>query len=351
MKKLSIIFLFLSSTVLGYADKVAEFNHIFYPKHLLVTGELIYITDYPYIHIHSAKDFSHLREIGGEGQGPEEFFIDRESMNEKLLGLEIFVNNENLFVNSMGRLTIFSREGELKETKPLTSFGGGSRFQPLSGGYIGFSRSRNEDTQELFVYLNVYDKDLKKNKEIYKAPFWIRKPRADYDFFERAADSLIVRVHDGKIFLVKGGAPDFEIEVLDESGNTVNTIRRNYDKIKLGKDFIKKVHEHYRIKFRRGLEANLRMTTFPEYFPPIRDFTVDGKRIYVITYTRRRNGDTEVIILDLEGNHLETVWLPIKEINPEHLYPYAFFGDFLYQLQEDENMEKWELYKWGLEGH
>lgn len=350
MKKVTFLFLILSSVGLGFAEKVAEYTHIFYPKHLLVTGELIYITDYPFVHIHSAEDFSHLKEIGGEGQGPEEFFIDRESMNEKLLGLEIFVNKEDLFINSMGRLTIFSRQGELKETKPLSFSGGGSRFQPLSGGYLGFSRGRDEKTQELSVHLNIYDKDLKKNREIYKAPFWIRKPRANYDFFERAADSLIVRVYDGKIFIVKAGGSEFEIELLDESGNNLDTIRRDFEKVKLDKNFIKRVHDHYRIKFRRGLEANLRMTTFPEYFPPIRDFAVDENRIYVITYSRRRNGDNEVVIMDQEGNLIETAWLPIREINPEHLYPYAVFGDFLYQLREDENMEKWELHRWRLKG-
>ena len=337
-----IVFVLLSVTAgMCFAEKVAEYTHIFYPKNLIVTGERIYITDYPLVHIHSASDFSHMVEIGGEGQGPGEFYIDRDDMNMKLLGLEIFVSRDNLYVNSMGRLSIFSRAGEFVETKTLSSFGWGSRFQPLAGGYLGFARGRDPNSEELNVTLHLFDSDLKKIKEIYKAPFWIQRPREKYDFFARASDSLLVRVYKNRIYIVKGGGPQFEIEVIDESGKKLDTIRREFEKIKLGKDFIKKIHDHYRIKFRRGLEANLKMTTFPEFFPPIRHFTVANDRIYVLTHGQKRNGDRELIILDLEGNHLKTVWLPIGELNPEHLYPYAVYGDYFYQLQEDENMDKW----------
>jgi hypothetical protein len=348
MRRILFFLVLFAAAGMCFAEKVAEFTHVFYPKHLIVTAERIYIADYPLVQIHSAKDFSHLREIGGEGQGPGEFYIDREDMNRKLLGLEIFVNRDNLFVNSMGRLSIFSRAGELVETKTLSSFGRGSGFQPLAGSYVGFARGRDTGTEELIVTLNFYDSELKRIKEIYKAPFWIRKPRANYDFFERAADSLMVRVYDGKIFLVKGGGQKFEIDVMNESGEKLYTIRRDFNEIRLDRDFIKKVHDHYRIKFRRGLEANLKMTTYPEFFPPIRDFTVADDRIYVITHAKKRTGERELIILDLEGNHLNTVWLPISELNPEHLYAYAVCGGYFYQLREDENMEKWELQRWPL---
>jgi hypothetical protein len=348
MKRLLFFVLLLGAAGFAAAEKLVEFTHIFYPKHLIVTGDKIYIADYPMVHIQAARDFSHLKELGGEGQGPGEFYIDRELMNEKLLGLEIFLSGEKLYVNSMGRLSIFSADGELLDLKSQSTYGVGSRFRPLSSGYVGFARDRVGQTRELFTLLNLYDKNLKKIKEISRVSFWLRRPGADYDFFERAADSLLVRVYKDRIFVVKGGGPHFEIDVLDAKGTSLYTIRRDVELLKLGRDFIERVHEHYKIKFKRGLEANLEMTVFPEYFPPIRHFTVADDRIYVITYRKNRSGNTELVELDLKGNPLHTHWIPIGELNPEHLYPFAVHDGFFYQLKEDENMEKWELHRWAL---
>lgn len=328
----------------GFAGKAATFPELVHPKNLVVDDERVIVTDYPSIYIYSLKDYHFIKKFGSKGQGPGEFYIDREWLDRKLAGLITYVSGNRFFVNSMGRLSIFSNSGDLLKTVTNQAYGGGYRFQPLGDKFIGFQVAREK--KKLFATVNLYDSNLKKEKEIFRHPFWMSSRNTrEINFFERANGTIPFLVGDDKIFITRGGSENFVIDVFDQEGKRLNTLTPDIDKIKVPDSFIKEVHAYFRLKFKRGLEHNIKFTTFSEYFPAVRRFAVEDKKIYVITYKRSTdNKNNEMIILDFDGNVLRKVMLPAAEKNPEHLYPFSVYRGKLYQVVENEKTEEWELY-------
>jgi hypothetical protein len=223
----------------------------------------------------------------------------------------------------MGKLSIFSRDGHLEKELKVNPFGGGYYYQPLGDGFVGFQMAR--ENKKLFSTIQIYDANLKKVREVFRYPFWIgdRNTR-EINFFERANGSVPFWVHDSKIFISRGGSQTFLIDVYDKSGEKLKSITHPVVPIKIPSTFAKQVHNYFRVKFRRGLEHNIKYTTYGEYFPAIRKFTVKDNKIYVITY-KRIEGKNQLLILDS-----------------------SVYKGIFYQLVENEETEEWELHAFQL---
>lgn len=321
---------------------VARFPQLGNPKNLIVDGNQVIITDYPYIYIYSLEDYSLLEKFGSRGMGPGEFYIDQEDISSKATGLLTEVHSDRIVVSSMGRLSFFNRSGEFMKMISKNQYGGARKLIPLGSRFVGFQMARGKD-EKLNAVLSIYDENLKKGKEMFRCDFWMPRIREDFNFFRRTTDSILFKVYDDTLFTTEGGADKFLIDVFDSNGNKRYSIQRDYEKIKVTESFIKRVHNYFRLKFKRGgLEHNLKHTKFPDYFPAIRHFTVSDKKIYVITH--KKSGDnSEIIVLDLPGNLLKKVMVPVKEKNVEYLYPYSIHAGKLYQIVENEESEEWEL--------
>ena len=125
MKKTLIACFVLFAASFLYAEKIADFSHIFYPKHLLVTDDRVYITDYPVVHIHAAGDLSHLIEIGGEGQGPGEFqFMDGIALDPE----------GRMYVSDRATRNVKILDVDGREIETLPSPGPSGKLARLSGG-------------------------------------------------------------------------------------------------------------------------------------------------------------------------------------------------------------------------
>jgi hypothetical protein len=100
------------------------------------------------------------------------------------------------------------------------------------------------------------------------------------------------------------------------------------------KDFINKPA----IKKRLHIFKKLYEPVFPEHFPPIWDFRISDRKMYIKTY-KTSGGKAEFIILDLNGKLLGKTYLP--DIRGSF---FDIFGNRFYFLQEDENEIYWELH-------
>ncbi len=68
-------------------------------------------------------------------------------------------------------------------------------------------------------------------------------------------------------------------------------------------------------------------------------------RIYVQTYKQERD-DAEFIILDLKGNILNRILLPLfMEGSLVDRYPNAFYKDTYYYLKDNLERQVWELHR------
>ncbi len=75
---------------------------------------------------------------------------------------------------------------------------------------------------------------------------------------------------------------------------------------------------------------------------------IDDNKIYVTTYKKKGN-DNELIILDIKGNILDKLFLPLKSTKvykqSGEVDPITVCKGILYELIENEQTEMWELHK------
>jgi hypothetical protein len=195
----------------------------------------------------------------------------------------------------------------------------------------------------MYLHLNRYNRKLVKEKTLHQVPFWIRdRNTRSIDFFERANGSLQVQVYQSRIYIAQSLRKLIKIDVLDSEGKKIRSISHESEKIPVTEKFIAAVHRHFKLKFKRGLEANIKRTKFGNYFPAIRQFRVTNEKIFILTY-RREAQRNEVVVMDLQGKILTRKMIPLKEKNPEHLYPFTIWENRIYQLSENIEDESWEL--------
>ena len=95
---------------------------------------------------------------------------------------------------------------------------------------------------------------------------------------------------------------------------------------------------------------------FPSYFPALQTFAAADGKIYAVTY-RKKNAKTEVLVLDLKGKLLKTVFLPIYETDEELARTlenrvakqttnstFVIKNGKFYQVLENQDEESWELH-------
>jgi len=339
VKLLFVILLLLAGV--GFAEQIATMTDLVDPKNIVVDGEQLFVTDYPVIYIFSLKDFSLQKKFGSEGQGPGEFYIDRADSDSKERGLQISVTNDQILVNVLARLCIFTRKGEFINSEKLTNLDIGNCFVPFKEGYLGWSVKRGKTAE---YALNIYDSKLNKKKEIYTHDFWLpnfRDPGSVKNFFCR--DGIFYGVTANKIFVSNAGMDDLAIQAYDFSGKKLFTIGGDYEKIKITPQHIENYKNDVRVSFKRGAEFIIKNMKFPEYFPILRHVSFADGNVYVLTF-KKEAGKHQFLIFDADGKFLKKIMVPFVDKSPKVFFPYCITKGKLYQIISSEDEEQWTLH-------
>ncbi|MDH4197494.1 MAG: 6-bladed beta-propeller [Candidatus Aminicenantes bacterium] len=271
----------------------------------------VYIQDKKDIAVYSFDAGRFLRRIGRPGQGPGEFTL--------LGGFTVLSNR--IVVADIAKTLFFSVEGEylgqiVPPTRIMTY-----PFLPVGKHYVGFPRERREDGSILPPTGVIYDPAGKPAKRFIDVPDILPPPPPPRgsSLPSGIEDVLMIRdyfdyaVHDTKIFVADSRKGLF-ISVFDETGTLLYEIRHTLDKVKVSKDY-----RDFAKKSRPDRYWATHKPIFPDYFPAIAAFKIDGGRIYAITPTKR-DLRYEVIVMDLKGNILERsfrfpiqvdLWVPL----------------------------------------
>jgi hypothetical protein len=85
---------------------------------------------------------------------------------------------------------------------------------------------------------------------------------------------------------------------------------------------------------------------FKAHFPLINHVQIDDGKLYVTT-ERKRGENHEILVLDLEGHTLKTLFVPLKSKNPARRIlrfdPYVVQRDRLYELVRNQSSNTYEL--------
>lgn len=325
MKKM-IFTLLVLSVLMGtvYGEKLATLTGIMKPGSIYIDDRQIYIMENKTFLIYSFQDFKLKKKFGKEGEGPQEF---KGTMH--LIPLA-----DHLLINSVGKISYFTRDGDfIKEKKSPTGFSS-ARFYPLGNGYVG--RGSEEKNGIQYVTINFFDSYLKKGKELYRMKAIFQSAGK----IEMLKQPFIYQTYDNKVYVA--GKQGFIIDVLDHTGKPLFSINQKYEKRKFTGDDEKKARDALRLLYKQQYERLKNRLAFPDYFPEIGDFQVTDKKIYVSTW-KVENDSNEWFIFDLQGKLLKRLFVPIVFMMPLEPYPYTVKNGKLYQLIETED-EQWELH-------
>jgi hypothetical protein len=159
MRKITFLLLviFMSSFIL--AIKIIPIQEILKPVTINLDNDQIYITEGASIYIYSLKDFKFVKKFGKEGEGPQEFKLI------PLLPLIINVQTDKILVNSLGKISRFTKDGQfIDEEKMKAGFVAG--LQPLGNRFVGLGIMQDSNTR--YRAVNIYDSKLNKIIEMIK---------------------------------------------------------------------------------------------------------------------------------------------------------------------------------------
>jgi hypothetical protein len=316
-----------------YAEKLATLPEILRPYHLSVDDQRFYVTEGTTVYIFSLKDFALKKKFGKPGQGPQEFAPTPAGMSS----LTIYPQADSIVINSPGKVSFYTKDGEfIKEMRSSAGLMGGF-FQPIGDQFAGMSFLMGQD-QTMTITINIYDDKLTKTKEIYKQPF-LKRGRMEFPIV-----SSIFYVSDTKI-ITPGGQKEFAINILDDKGNQLSSITREYKLLKVTEDYKKGVLDFFKTNpdTKQMYEVLKNMIKFSEYFPAIQFFYVDNQKVYIQTYLKK-DETYEFFIYNFKGQFLKRLFLPVAYLDGLRPCPTYIKDNKLYQVIENEEEEEWELH-------
>jgi len=328
-----IVFCLIAMTGFLAAEVKASFPDILKPTFIAVDDQNLYINEKASIFVYSLKDFSLKTKFGISGEGPKEFKISPGGE-----GIMIFPQPENLAINSVGKVSLFTREGQF--IKEFMSPGGpmAQMVQPIGKNYIALMRSMDNSTQSMSMAVNLYDEKLNKIKEIFKMPIM----KGGKMTFPMTAPTAFV---DGNRMVCAGKVDAFSLLVYDEQGNQVAEITRDYKLLSVTKEYQNKIHELFKTMpdTKQYYDLFKNMLSFGDKFPPIQQFWVADGNVYIQTY-KEKDGIEEFFVYSNSGKFIKQVQLPVHYMYGVRISPTAFKNNTFYQLIENDDEEIWQLH-------
>lgn len=285
----------------GPKDQVAALlTGIKEPTSITVDGTEIFITEEESISIYSLRDYSLVRHFGKRGDNPGELRFRP----------HLTAYPDHLLVGNMGKLSLFTREGDFIEerTIPFTYFYMYYPMLPVGGNQVGFNLKKNSRGEFVFTG-TLYDDDFNPIRDFYKGgtPQLLPPPKPGTQLpvkvdYEPIFDCLDVAVHEDRIY-VADTRKGFHIEVYDKDAKHISTIHKDYEKIEVPQT----LKDQYMDNVRRSPEAEALLGRFNyifrTHFPAFFSFKIRNAKMYFTTFAQK-DGRYELLETDLEGKVL-----------------------------------------------
>lgn len=330
-KSIMLVFILMWFTITVPAQKVMVWPQLLSPNSIHIDDTGIYVVDEASIFIYSSRDYSLVNRFGKKGEGPQEFRMI------PAFPVDINVQTEHLIVNSIGKLSFYTKSGRFIEERK--SSGALSLYYiPLGNKFVGVRIVRDGGIN--YKTLCLFGPDLKAEKEVYRVVMEEQPGNADIKILQ---ESFSYQVYDNKIFVA--GKKGFVVDVLDSKGGPLFSIKREYEPIKFtdrhkkaALDFFR-THPQHRSYF-HTIKDRLK---FPQTFPVISEIRVSGGKIYVLTF-KSDDDQREDFIFDTHGKLLKKMLIPVKKQSTAEPFPFCIYRGKLYQLIENEDEVEWEFH-------
>jgi len=271
------------------------------PHQIAVDGNDLYVfdeADYS-LRIYAISPFSLKSKFGRKGDGPHDF---------KYLPY-VYIQPETLVCTDFVKMIWFSKKGEVlkaMEFSKIKDFDPNTEMLliPLKKHYVRILADHGRHKRRIYLL----DSGFNTVKKLYEGVFvW-----ESGDPVEARTDTVS---YQGLAF-VADTAKGFQFSVFDDRGILLRTIDKSQE--------VGEIPGHLQLH----------------------QFCVTDDKIYATTY-RKKDGRTEMIVLDLEGRILRRLFLPLASIRPNRgCLRYDLFTvsqDKLYELVQNKSTGTWEL--------
>jgi len=334
--KLILIVMLLAAIGVVLLPETVPFPDLKRPGSIAVDSDGIFVNDGAEIYIYSPVDFKLLKRFGKAGEGPMEFKVHP---NINRGGIQLNVQKNSLLVNSLGRLSVFSRDGKyIEEMNTKTIVG---HFWRLGRQYVGLGFEIAGPKQ--YFVVNLYDNDFNRGKEMFRTLAF-----EDGKNMNPVSVGLFptLVVYKEKIYI---NASDGSIHVFDAGGNPLTTLGLatagvDYTPLKVTEEDKQRYIGFFKAdpRYKAVFQRDTKDVEFPVLFPVLKDYRIADDRVYMVTF-KKAGGERELFILDLNGRLIKHITVALQEMNPRELVPFAIKNGKLYQLVENPGTEEWEL--------
>ncbi|MCK5005091.1 MAG: hypothetical protein KAS21_08380 [Candidatus Aminicenantes bacterium] len=304
------------------------------PSLIIVKNNKLYVLEKTTISIYSIKDMKLINKFGKSGEGPREFMARPYGPPMSMS----FVNGE-LVVNSNNKLSYFNPMGEfLRERKAFANL----VLYQVKDNFVAIGPSP-DDEEKFRISIRLYSNNLKEMKKLFHTNISVN-PRDD---FMLPLSAITHNPSYKDLIVIPESNKDFVISIFDHIGKRISKIEKKFDKVSIPEKFKSDTHEWFKkySPYKQFYENVKQFIKFKEYFPAIRDLYIADNQLHVITY--KRNGELwECVILDMKGNEIKRLFVPLDRYVPFTYYAilYSIDNDKMYSLIEDEDEETWELH-------
>jgi hypothetical protein len=323
--------------------KLTTLKEVVHATAMGIDGNELFVLDEEVVYVYSTADFELLRQFGREGYGPGEF------VHYPITPVMMQLFDDKVLLGRMNKLAIYSKSGKLIKEKIFRFLFG--QFFSISENFVAtivrFGKPHGEKSK---VLVKLFDPSFKEIKTIYIKEY---EPE-DYEFLAKVGYQIFrptrvfVEVSGDKLFLFD---PDlgFPIKVFNKDGEHLKDIFIYCEKVKMTESFKKEIIDWVNIKpwLKSELDEWNTKIAFPEYFPMLRSFTVEGNKLYGCTYYKQDNL-SEFILIDISKNQLvKKFHLPPAEIAPVQLSfnrIYTIKDNKYYYLVDNYEEETWEFH-------
>ena len=339
MKKTLICSVLILLICFPIFSKSVVLNEIFNPSSIKVEKDRIFIAQDANIFIYSAKDFNFIRKFGKKGPGPKEF---KQAPAPWMPTITLFSKSNSIFVNSMGKVSHFSKDGVFIKEHKTTGVGRFGRYIPMDINYILIKRVEIDNIRYAVSFL--IDPNFKKIKTLCRVKFPQQSGRKRNpilmakipEYFDRysSKDKYVLPDETGKI------------HIFDKNGNKIQSFTPEYTKVKIDKKLEKKLDNYFlnhKLLKNSYMEYKSRkLISLGESLPLFNYYRLTYDKIFIIS-SHTKDENYETFVYNYEGKLIKKIFLPIQKIDVISVVPFDIFKNKLYQLVYNDDNDEMNL--------
>ena len=325
-----LLIIIAMSVCLQSKQKIIPLMELLKPLTITMDEKQLYISETgANILIYRADNYKFKKKFGKSGEGPGEFLY---------FALAAPLEN-NLMINSLGKVSYYSKNGVLQnEIKSTGGEGGGFGFISVEGGYI--SQGRAQDADGLYSVISFHDEKLTKIRELYR----IKTGGKGLSKLEVLRSNIPYVVHNSILYVSERDG--FKVNAIDKTGKRLFKIeRKDYKPRKFTSEIEKEIHKNLKKNSPQWYQRSHKKFYFERNFPVFSHIYKDPKAemLYLFTW-KFKDSKYECFIYDMKGKFQKKTTIFFKKFGIMRVNPLMIYDWKVYQLIDNEETENWDMY-------